>query len=86
VRSPARRWNCPNCGRSNKTVLARDGTADCEYCTDGARVSPLEPFGSRLVRLASGFLSGLGRGAARGRSEPVLARTKPWDRPTRRRR
>lgn len=29
-----RRWNCRNCGRSNKTVIAPDGTVKCEYCTD----------------------------------------------------
>ncbi len=35
-----RRWNCRNCGRSNKTVVAVDGNVKCEYCTDVMRIQP----------------------------------------------
>ena len=35
-----RSWNCRNCGRSNKTVVALDGVVKCEYCTDAMRIQP----------------------------------------------
>jgi hypothetical protein len=27
-----RHWKCKNCSRSNKTVVALDGTAKCSHC------------------------------------------------------
>jgi len=33
-------WKCKNCGRSNETVVALDGTAKCPYC---ARVLSIQP-------------------------------------------
>src|SRR4029077_6409335 len=41
VKSLLRGWNCRNCGRHNKTLVAGDGTAKCEYCTDVAEIRPL---------------------------------------------
>jgi hypothetical protein len=28
-----RKWNCQNCGRTNKTVPAPNGLVNCEFCT-----------------------------------------------------
>ena len=27
-----RNWKCRDCGRSNRTAVALDGTAKCEHC------------------------------------------------------
>ena len=35
-----RNWKCRNCGRANKTVVALDGTAKCEFCTYVMSVQP----------------------------------------------
>jgi len=35
-----RNWNCRNCGRSNKTEMAQDGTVKCEFCSDVLRIQP----------------------------------------------
>lgn len=35
-----RSWTCRNCGRSNKTVVAMDGTGTCEHCAHATRIQP----------------------------------------------
>lgn len=35
-----RNWKCRNCGRANKTSVALDGTAKCEFCTYVMSVQP----------------------------------------------
>jgi len=35
-----RNWKCRNCGRANRTEVALDGTAKCEYCTYTMSVQP----------------------------------------------
>jgi len=35
-----RNWKCRNCGRANRTAVALDGTAKCEYCTEKMSVQP----------------------------------------------
>ena len=35
-----RRWNCRNCGRSNATEVALDGTVKCDYCVDVMKIQP----------------------------------------------
>jgi hypothetical protein len=35
-----RNWKCRNCGRANKTAVALDGTAKCEFCTYVMSVQP----------------------------------------------
>ena len=35
-----RKWNCRNCGRSNDTEVALDGTVKCEYCVDVRKIQP----------------------------------------------
>jgi DNA-directed RNA polymerase subunit RPC12/RpoP len=35
-----RNWKCRNCGRANRTEVALDGTAKCEYCTYLMSVQP----------------------------------------------
>jgi hypothetical protein len=75
MKSGVRRWNCGNCGRANRTSVATDGTARCEYCTDWNGIGPLRPwkdrlFGypGRLVSLLTGETPGAQhRPAARGR-------------------
>jgi hypothetical protein len=73
-----RRWNCRNCGRHNKTAVARDGTAKCEYCTDTAEVRPLHPWGPKLYRFASSLLSSLTRDLGCIHWRPALAPVRTW--------
>jgi hypothetical protein len=40
VKDTLRNWYCRNCGRSNQTVIAQDGTARCEYCANVTRIQP----------------------------------------------
>jgi hypothetical protein len=77
VKSLLRRWNCRNCGRSNETLVAANGTAKCEYCTDVAEVRPLHSWGQRLFRFASSLLSSLTNesGCLHWRLIPAPART-----------
>jgi hypothetical protein len=35
-----RTWKCRNCGRANRTEVAADGTAKCEFCADVTRIQP----------------------------------------------
>jgi hypothetical protein len=35
-----RNWNCRNCGRSNKTEVAANGTVKCAFCTDVMWIQP----------------------------------------------
>jgi DNA-directed RNA polymerase subunit RPC12/RpoP len=35
-----REWNCRNCGRSNRTELALDGTVKCEHCLSEMKIQP----------------------------------------------
>jgi hypothetical protein len=77
MKSLLRKWNCVNCGRSNRTlVAARTGIAECEYCTDVARVHPLQPFGSVLFRYAASVLASLTGGSGCIQWRPVLARAR----------
>lgn len=47
MESAERKWNCKNCGRRNKAVVAPDGTVKCEYCTEVTSVWPAPaPHGS----------------------------------------
>ena len=49
-------------------MVAPDGAARCEYCTEPARVEPLLPWTLRLLSLISGEPGGpRRRPAARGR-------------------
>jgi hypothetical protein len=66
-----RSWNCRNCGRRNKTLVAQDGTAKCEYCTDVAEVRPIYPGARKLFRFASNLLSSLTSGSVCLRWRPV---------------
>jgi hypothetical protein len=36
----SRTWKCRNCGRSNRTAVASDGTANCEFCAEITRIQP----------------------------------------------
>lgn len=42
-----RKWNCGNCGRSNRTEVALDGTVKCEYCVASMKISPSMASGDR---------------------------------------
>jgi hypothetical protein len=35
-----RNWKCRNCGRSNRTEVAVDGTAACGFCAEKTRIQP----------------------------------------------
>jgi hypothetical protein len=35
-----RKWNCGNCGRSNATEIALDGTVQCDSCADVMKIQP----------------------------------------------
>jgi len=35
-----REWNCRNCGRSNRTEVALDGTVKCEHCAAVNKIQP----------------------------------------------
>ena len=35
-----REWNCRNCGRSNRTEVAMNGTVTCEHCASEMRIQP----------------------------------------------
>jgi hypothetical protein len=50
-------WNCANCGRINKTAVALDGFAQCEYCADTARVRTFVPWLPRLAGFATRLFS-----------------------------
>ena len=75
VNPDLRRWNCRNCGRSNETALALDGTLTCDYCTEVGGPEALRPwkvrlngYAGRLVALMTGEPRGAERRpAARGR-------------------
>jgi hypothetical protein len=78
VKSLLRGWNCRNCGRHNKTLVAGDGTAKCEYCTDVAEVRPLHPWGQKLLRTAKSLLSSLTSESGCLHWRPVFATTRAW--------
>ena len=40
MRYVLRTWKCRNCGNSNRTEVARDGTAKCGFCVDVTRIQP----------------------------------------------
>jgi len=75
VKSTLRSWNCRNCGRSNETALALDGTLTCEYCAEVGGLEPPRPWRDRLLRRAGKLVSLMtgesggeeNRPAARGR-------------------
>ena len=35
-----RPWKCRNCGRANQTVVALDGTVNCEFCKYQMSIQP----------------------------------------------
>ncbi len=35
-----REWNCRNCGRSNRTEVAMNGTVQCEHCMSEMKIQP----------------------------------------------
>lgn len=35
-----RTWKCRNCSHSNRTEVARDGTAQCAFCKETTRIQP----------------------------------------------
>jgi hypothetical protein len=35
-----REWNCRNCGRSNRTEVALDGTVKCDHCLSAMKIQP----------------------------------------------
>ncbi len=35
-----RTWHCRNCGRTNETEIALDGTVKCEFCASVTRIQP----------------------------------------------
>ena len=57
MKSGFRSWNCRNCGRSNETELALDGTLTCEYCAEVGGLEPLQPWRARLLRRAGKIVS-----------------------------
>ena len=75
VSSGLRRWNCRNCGRSNKTALALDGTVTCEYCTEVGGLEALRPWKVRLNGYA-GRLVALMTGEPRGAERRPAARSR----------
>ncbi|MEX0879523.1 MAG: hypothetical protein WEB59_07095 [Thermoanaerobaculia bacterium] len=44
-----RNWKCRNCGRANKTAVALDGTAKCEFCTYVMSVQPSRIKGGTIL-------------------------------------
>ena len=52
VKPCPRSWDCRNCGRSNETELALDGTLTCEYCTEVGGPEALRP--SRVLLRRAG--------------------------------
>jgi hypothetical protein len=50
----SRKWNCRNCGRSNKTVVHLDATVTCEYCTVAMKWPGVSAFRASLSRLLRG--------------------------------
>jgi hypothetical protein len=78
VKSVDRGWSCPNCGRSNKTAMALDGTAECEYCTDVARVRPFHPWGPKLFSYGARLLSSIGGESGCIQWRLVLAEARAW--------
>jgi hypothetical protein len=41
-------WHCRNCGRTNKTEIARDGRVECETCHEVIRIQPSLTRGGEL--------------------------------------
>lgn len=78
MKSLLRSWNCANCGRHNKTLVAQDGTAKCEYCTDVAEVRPLYRGARKLFRFASNLLLAFTSGSGCVHWRPVLAPARAW--------
>lgn len=48
-------WNCRNCGRSNKSEVALDGTVKCEYCNNVMRIQPSKARGGETAAQRSRF-------------------------------
>src|SRR6266567_5789313 len=44
-----RNWNCRNCGRSNKTEVAANGTVQCVFCKDAMWIQPSRFRGGETV-------------------------------------
>jgi hypothetical protein len=59
-----------------------NGTAQCEYCADLARVQSLQPWGPRLLRYAARLLAFSHREAGRIHGRAVLAEARAWRGPS----
>jgi hypothetical protein len=70
-------WNCANCGRANKTAVALDGFAQCEYCADTARVRTFVPWLPRLASFATRLFSSLVEESGCIQWQPVLVEARP---------
>lgn len=50
-----RTWTCRNCGRSNKTVIERNGSVKCEYCNYVMSIQPARSRGEETPAQLSRF-------------------------------
>jgi DNA-directed RNA polymerase subunit RPC12/RpoP len=51
-----REWNCRNCGRSNRSEVAPDGTVKCEYCARVMKIQPSRARGGEVPNQYSRFV------------------------------
>jgi len=51
-----RKWNCQNCGRSNATEVALDGSAICDHCATVARIQASNARGYETPDQLSAFI------------------------------
>ena len=51
-----RKWNCRNCGRSNATEVALDGSVTCDYCVAVMKIQPSQARGGETSRELSAFI------------------------------
>ena len=51
-----RKWNCRNCGRSNSTEVALDGSVTCDYCVHVMKIQPSRARGDETSDQLSAFI------------------------------
>jgi DNA-directed RNA polymerase subunit RPC12/RpoP len=51
-----RKWNCGNCGRSNATEIALDGTVKCDYCAEVMKIQPSGAHGGETRDQLAAFI------------------------------
>lgn len=51
-----RKWNCENCGRSNATEVALDGTVKCDSCARAAKIQPSRARGGETRDQLAAFI------------------------------